>query len=278
MYDKYYGLDEKPFNLTPDSRYFFHSLKHEEALNRLLLAISERNGFAVITGEIGSGKTTVLRTLLSKLNRETKVALVMNTYLSKKELLTTILEDLGVEYTSLSKTHLLRALNDYLVAQAALGVNVVLMIDEAQNLAPTVLEEVRMLSNMETEEEKLIQIILVGQPELRKKLLRPGLEQFSQRVVFYYHLGSLDYDETKRYISHRLERSGRKGDDLFSEEAIEEIYAYSNGIPRLINIVCHNSLITGLVRDADSITGSIVRETTGELIHNRNSMHAEKIC
>jgi len=268
MYEKFYGFKEKPFNLTPDSRFFFHSAKHEEALNRLLLAISERNGFAVITGEIGSGKTTVCRALLSKLDRETKVALILNTHLSKKELLTTILEDLGVEYTSTSKTRLLKALNEYLVAQASLGVNVVLIIDEAQNLTPSVLEEVRMLSNLETESEKLIQIILIGQPELREKLSHPRLEQFSQRVVFYYHLAPLSRDETKRYITHRLKTSGNYDQGLFSYEAIEEIYAYSNGIPRLINIVCHNSLITGLVCGADSISGDIVRETTRELMHN----------
>jgi len=269
MYEKFYGFKERPFNLTPDSRFFFHSSKHEEALNRLLLAISERNGFAVITGEIGSGKTTVCRTLLSKLDQETKVALVLNTHLNKKELLTTILEDLEIEYASKSKTHLLRALNEYLISQASLGINVVLIIDEAQNLTPSVLEEVRMLSNLETESEKLIQIILVGQPELRKKLMHPKLEQFSQRVVFYYHLEALDRDETEEYIKHRLKTSGCKDPGLFSDEAMEEIYKYSGGIPRLINLIAHNSLITGLVCDAESITGNIVRETSGELMHNR---------
>ena len=154
MYEKYYNFKEKPFNLTPDSKFFFESSKHEEALNRLFLAISERNGFAVITGEIGSGKTTVTRALLSKLDGNTKVALILNTHLTRKELITTILEDLGIAYSSTSKTKLLRALNDYLIEETSMGVNVVLIIDEAQNLTPSVLEEVRMLSNLETESEK----------------------------------------------------------------------------------------------------------------------------
>ena len=159
MYEKFYGFTEKPFNLTPDSSFFYPSAKHEEALNRLLVSISQRNGFAVVTGEIGSGKTTVCRTLLNKLDPLTKVALVLNTHLSKKELLTTILEDLGIEYKSTSKTHLLAALNRFLIEQAAKEINVVLIIDEAQNLTPSVMEEIRMLSNLETDKEKLIQII-----------------------------------------------------------------------------------------------------------------------
>ncbi|MDP3790400.1 MAG: AAA family ATPase, partial [Candidatus Omnitrophota bacterium] len=170
MYEKYYGFREKPFNLTPDSKFFFASAKHEEALNCLLLAISEKSGFVVITGEIGSGKTTVCRSLINRLDPTTKVALVLNTHLGKKELLTTLLEDLGIEYKSTSKTHLISALNKYLIKQAANDVNVVLIIDEAQNLTPSVIEEVRMLSNFETEKEKLLQIVLIGQPELRKKI------------------------------------------------------------------------------------------------------------
>jgi general secretion pathway protein A len=199
MYEKFYGLTEKPFNMTPDSKFFYPSAKHEEALNCLLLAISERNGFVVITGEIGSGKTTICRTLINKLDQATKVALVLNTHLGKKELITTVLEDLNIEYRSTSKTHLLSALNKYLLKQASDDVNVVLIIDEAQNLTPSVIEEIRMLSNLETEKEKLIQIILMGQPELKKKLAMPKLEQFRQRVVFHYHLDPLNREETNIY-------------------------------------------------------------------------------
>jgi general secretion pathway protein A len=264
MYEKYYGLTDKPFNMTPDSKLFYPSAKHEEALNCLLLAISERNGFVVITGEIGSGKTTVCRTLLSRLDQATKVALVLNTHLGKKELLTTILEDLGIEYRSTSKTHLLSALNEYLIEQASKDVNVVVIIDEAQNLTPSVLEEVRMLSNMETETEKLIQIILLGQPELKKKLALPKLEQFRQRVVFHYHLEPLNMEEAAGYIKHRLRKSGNTEANIFEEKAIVEICRHSKGIPRLINIMCHNSLITGLVYEANRITSKLALEAISE--------------
>ncbi|MFH0764103.1 MAG: AAA family ATPase [Candidatus Omnitrophota bacterium] len=269
MYEKFYGFKAKPFNMTPDSSFFFPSQKHEEALNRLLLAISERNGFAVITGEIGSGKTTVCRTLLNKLDPLTKVALVLNTHLGKKELLTSILEDFGVEYRSTSKTHLMSALNKFLIEQAARDINVVILVDEAQNLTPSVLEEIRMLSNLETEKEKLVQIILIGQPDLRKKLSHPRLEQFSQRIVLYYHLEALDYTETAAYLKHRLKVSGNTAADIFTEDAIGEIYNYSKGIPRLINLACHNSLISGIVAEAKIITGEIARESIEELLHNK---------
>jgi len=277
MYEKFYGFKSKPFNLTPDSEFFYPSPKHEEALNRLLLAISERNGFAVITGEVGSGKTTVCRTLVNKLDPQTKIALILNTHLGKKELLTSILEDLEIEYRSTSKTHLLSALNRFLIEQVSKDINVVLIIDEAQNLTPSVLEEVRMLSNLETEKEKLIQIILVGQPELRKKLSRPGLEQFSQRIVFYYHLEPLDYAETKDYILHRLRKSGKAEDaDVFTEGAIRRIFEYSGGVPRLVNLACHNALISGLVYETKHISASIASEAVRELMYNKGFSPPEK--
>ncbi len=266
MYEKYYGFTDKPFNLTPDSKFFFASAKHEEALNCLLLAISERNGFVVITGEIGSGKTTVCRTLINRLDKATRIALVLNTHLGKKELLTTILEDLEIEYKSTSKTHLLSALNRYLIKQAEKDVNVVLIIDEAQNLTPSVLEEIRMLSNLETEREKLIQIVLMGQPELRNKLALPKLEQFRQRIVLHYHLGSLSGKEAADYIRHRLKKAGNEDADLFEREAIDAIYTYSKGVPRLINIACHHALISGLVYETKKITKKIAIEAIKESI------------
>jgi general secretion pathway protein A len=265
MYEKFYGFTDRPFNLTPDSKFFYASSKHEEALNCLLLAISERNGFVVITGEIGSGKTTVCRMLLNKLDPTTKVALILNTHLGKKELLTTILEDLEIEYRSTSKTHLISALNKYLIKQAADDVNVVLIIDEAQNLTPSVIEELRMLSNLETEREKLIQIVLIGQPELKKKLTMPRLEQFRQRVVFNYHLAPLSMDETKEYIKHRLKKAGNEKADIFEDDAIAEVHFYSKGIPRLINLICHNALINGLVADVNKvITKHVIFEAAKE--------------
>ncbi|MBN3038097.1 MAG: AAA family ATPase [Candidatus Omnitrophica bacterium] len=277
MYEKFYGFKEKPFNLTPDSKFFYASPKHEEALNTLLLAISERNGFVVVTGEIGSGKTTVCRTLLNRLDPSTKVALILNTHLNKKELLTAILDDLDIEYKTKSKSHLLGALNKYLIEQAHNDVNVVLIIDEAQNLTPSVIEEVRMLSNLETEKEKLIQIVLIGQPELRKKLSNPNLEQFRQRVVFHYHLQPLDYIETGEYIKHRLAKAGNKRGDIFSQPAIEEIYKYSKGVPRLINLACHNALISGLVYESKTIYRAIAEEAIIELTDGIGHVfHADK--
>lgn len=278
MYEKFYGFTDRPFNLTPDSKFFYASAKHEEALNCLLLAISERNGFVVITGEIGSGKTTVCRTLLNKLDPTTKVALILNTHLGKKELLTTILEDLEIEYRSTSKTHLLSALNKYLLKQAANDTNVVLIIDEAQNLTPSVIEEVRMLSNLETEREKLIQIVLIGQPELRKKLFHPKLEQFRQRVVLHYHLEPLDYEETKQYIKHRITKAGSVNGDIFTAGALDEIYKYSQGIPRLINLACHNALISGVVYETKKITRDITVETINELIQGMgHTTHSDQL-
>ncbi len=280
MYEKFYGFTDRPFNMTPDSKFFYPSAKHEEALNCLLLAISERNGFVVITGEIGSGKTTVCRTLLNRLDKTTKVALVLNTHLGKKELLTTILEDLGIEYRSTSKTHLLSALNEYLVEQASKDVNVVVIIDEAQNLTPSVLEEVRMLSNLETETEKLVQIVLMGQPELKKKLAMPKLEQFRQRVVFHYHLAPLSYEETSYYIKHRLKTAGNADMDIFTTGAIDEIFKFSGGVPRLINLACHNALISGLVSDVKHITVDIARDSLKELLQNtvkQNTEHTKEV-
>ncbi|MFA5145962.1 MAG: AAA family ATPase [Candidatus Omnitrophota bacterium] len=274
MYEKFYGFTDRPFNMTPDSKFFFASPKHEEALNCLLLAISERNGFVVITGEIGAGKTTVSRALLNRLEPTTKVALVLNTHLGKKELLTTILEDLDIEYRSTSKTHLISALNKYLLKQASGDVNVVLIIDEAQNLTPSVIEEVRMLSNLETEKEKLIQIVLMGQPELKQKLALPKLEQFRQRVVFHYHIEPLSREETTRYIKHRLARAGGTDPEIFSDEAIEEIYKFSGGVPRLINVACHNALISGLVYESKKITAKIAREAVAEALYGLGSKSA----
>jgi general secretion pathway protein A len=275
MYEKYYGFKEKPFNLTPDSKFFFASAKHEEALNCLLLAISEKSGFVVITGEIGSGKTTVCRSLINRLDPTTRVALVLNTHLGKKELLTTLLEDLSIEYKSTSKTHLISALNKYLIKQASNDVNVVLIIDEAQNLTPSVIEEVRMLSNFETEKEKLLQIVLIGQPELRKKIALPQLEQFRQRVVMHYHLEPLDLVETEEYIAHRLVTAGAQDTDIFTQEAITEIYKYSKGVPRLINVVCHNALISGLVYETHKITRKIALEAISDSV---NGMSYKPVC
>ena len=264
MYEKFYGFSEKPFNTTPDSKFFFPSVKHLEALNSMRYAVDERKGFVVITGEIGAGKTTVCRTLLNQLNLSTKVALITNTHLTPRELIAETLDELEIEYKGGSKQKLLSQLNSYLIQQLAADMNVVLIIDEAQNLTPKAMEEVRMLSNLETEKEKLIQIILLGQPQLKAKLENPKLEQFKQRIVVYHHISALSPEETEKYIRHRLKLVNPESADTFTNEAIEAIHKYSTGIPRLINIIADSALLSGYVYETKQISDAIIKEVVRE--------------
>lgn len=264
MYKKFYGFSEKPFNTTPDSKFFFASSKHSEALNSLIYAINERKGFVVITGEIGAGKTTVSRTLLNKIDGSTKVALITNTHITQKELIEQILEDLGVEYNPGGKQKLIKQLDKFLIEQLSLDVNVVLIIDEAQNLTPKVLEEVRMLSNLETEKEKLLQIILIGQPQLKAKLAHAKLEQFKQRIAVNYHINALTKQETHEYINHRLGLVLQNKEEIFTPGAIEALFAYSKGIPRIINLVCDSALLSGYIYESKKITPFIINEIIKE--------------
>jgi len=266
MYEDFYGLKEKPFGVTPDTKFFFPSEKHLEALNCLIYAINERKGFAVITGEIGSGKTTVWHTLLNKLDKGTKVVLITNTFLTPKQMIMAILEDLEIPFKNKwPKVRLLSCLNNYLLKQAMLGFNVVVLIDEAQNLSVSTLEEVRMLSNLETDKEKLLQIVLMGQPQLREILNLKKLEQLKQRISVYYHISPLTKEETENYILHRLKVAGANGTMIFNKEALEKIYFYSGGIPRLINSLCDRALLTGFVREKRLVDEDIIEEVAGEL-------------
>ncbi|MCK5580767.1 MAG: AAA family ATPase [Candidatus Omnitrophica bacterium] len=265
MYNKFYGFEEYPFSMTPNSRFFFESSKHAEALSTLLYAIEQRKGFVVITGDIGSGKTMVCRTLLNQLDSQTETALITNTYISGKDLLCSIMDDLYVEYTPGSKTRLLAQLNNYLIDQIRNDKNVVLIIDEAQNLKPSVLEEIRMLSNLETENEKLLQIIFLGQPELKQKLSLARLEQLRQRIAVFYHLSPLGEEEAKKYIQHRIEvASSQPGKEIFTPEALGLVYEFSRGIPRLINQICDSALLSGYVYGKPVIGAAIMREVIDE--------------
>jgi general secretion pathway protein A len=264
IYNAFYNFKESPFNLTPNSRFFFQSAKHAEALDSLLYAINERKGFIVITGEIGSGKTTVCRTLLNKLDSRVQTALITNTHLSGRDLLMTILDDLEIEYRPGSKAHLLKQLNDHLIEQLYNNMNVVLIIDEAQNLTPSVLEEVRLLSNLETETEKLIQIILLGQPELRKKLGLDRLEQLRQRISVFYHLTPLTQEETTAYVTHRLEIASGGKREYLTAEAMDLVYEFSRGVPRLINQICDSAFLTGYVESVQIVDGRIMRAVISE--------------
>lgn len=264
MYHDFYGFSESPFNLTPNSKFFFSSTKHMEALSTLVYAIKERKGFVVITGNIGSGKTTVCRALLNQLDSKTQTALITNTHISGRDLLMAILEELEVEFTSGSKSRLLSRLNEYLIEQLRHNHNVVLIIDEAQNLTPAVLEEVRMLSNLETENEKLIQVVFLGQPELKKKLALPRLEQLRQRIAVYFQLTPLTEDETRSYILHRLKIASGTDHEYFTEKSIGLIYQYSQGTPRLVNQICDSALLTGYIMEKKVIDDQILCEVIGE--------------
>lgn len=264
MYHKFYGFKEAPFNMTPNSRFFFESSRHLEALSTLIYAIESRKGFVVITGDIGSGKTTVCRTLLNKLSASTQTALITNTHIGGKDLLSTVLDDFEVEYTHGSKARLLSQLNQYLIEQMRNDHNVVLIIDEAQNLKPAVLEEVRMLSNLETENEKLIQIIFMGQPELKKKLALPKLEQLRQRIAVYYHLTPLTEEDTLKYITHRLFIASETERKYFTDEALRMIYQFSKGVPRLINQICDSALLNGFIYEKGMIDEKLMQEVIHE--------------
>ena len=266
MYETFFGLKEKPFRMTPDTRYFYPSAKHTDALNHMVYAIEERRGFVVITGEIGSGKTTLSRVLFQKLDPTTKTAIIRNTHLSAKDLLALTLEEFEIpSRPGSTKTQLISRLNEFLVEQLRMNCNVVLLIDEAQNLTPAVLEEVRMLSNLETETDKLIQIILMGQPELKSKLWLKGLTQLRQRVTLHYHLGPLDETDTKAYIEHRLHIAGANGTPIFDPGALREVSRCSQGVPRLVNGLCDRALLTGYVSEAKTVNASIIAEAAGEL-------------
>ena len=235
-----------------------------EALSTMIYAIKERKGFVVITGNIGSRKTTICRALLNQLDSKTQTALITNTHMSGKDLLVSILEELEIEFELGSKSKLLSQLNSYLIEQLRLNQNVVLIIDEAQNLTPAVLEEVRMLSNLETENEKLIQIIFLGQPELKKKLALPRLEQLRQRIAVYFHLTPLNEDDARKYILHRLKIASGSDQEYFTEKALGLIYQFSQGTPRLINQICDSALLTGYIAEKKVIDEQVLLEVIGE--------------
>ncbi len=265
MYTAFYGFGEKPFNITPDPKFVFLSDQHREALAHLLYGIRERGGFIEITGEIGTGKTTLCRTLLGQLDHDTRVALIFNPDLTATELLQSINEDLGIPIDGVSKKALVSALNAHLLRQREEKKNIVLIIDEAQDLQPSVLEQIRLLSNLETETEKLIQIVLMGQPELRKVLARPELEQLNQRITVRYHLGPLDRKETIQYLTHRLDVAGGANKVRFTPGALQTIHRRTGGVPRLINVLCDRCLLAGFSAGKKTISRAIVNRAMREI-------------
>jgi general secretion pathway protein A len=265
MYERFYRLRERPFALTPDPDYLYPSRVHREAMNYLRYGIETQAGFVVITGAIGSGKTTLLQTLLRGLDSHTTVARVMNTLLDPRELIEAAMIDLGLEPAGKSKPAMLKEFGEFLVSERAAGRLVLLVIDEAQNLTLPALEEIRMLSNLETEKSKLVQIILVGQPDLRDKLDRPELEQLRQRITVSYHLEPLDAEETARYINHRLARASLGAPLEFPRAATDRIHARSAGVPRLINVVADATLVFGYGEERAEIDQALVDDVVADL-------------
>ena len=244
MYNSYFGFRESPFSVTPDPRFFYTNPLYLEAFAALRYGIEAKKGFIVITGEVGTGKTTLLRRLLRNLADTVHSVFVFNSCLSFPELLQLTLQDLGLTSKDQSKVAMLLELNDYLIKQLNQGHTVTMLIDEAQNLSDEVLENLRLLSNLETDQEKLIQIVLMGQPELHAKLAQPHLRQLKQRVAVQCRLNPLMDNEVRPYIDSRLVAAGYEGKDLFHPDAVERIAYYSKGIPRVINIICDNALIS----------------------------------
>lgn len=265
MYLEFYGLNEKPFSVTADPNFLYLSRKHREAISHMQYGIEERKGFLEITGEIGTGKTTICKALLNTLDEHTKTAFLLNSNLSEIQLLQAIVEDFGIQLKNKNKITMMNALNKFLLEQLKRNNNVVLIIDEAQNLKPSLLEQIRLLSNLETEKEKLLQIVLVGQPELKQKLASPELEQLRQRISIRYHILPLDKDEVQGYIHHRLNIAGANGRDFFSDAAIDEIFRFSRGIPRLINIICDKGLLAGYSIDKKSIDSDTIKRCSKEI-------------
>ncbi len=265
MYEAYYGLTEKPFNLTPDPRFLYLSPKHKEAFAHLMYGIRNRSGFVMVSGEIGTGKTTICRSLLKQLDPNTEVAFIFNPYLSPEELLKKINRDFGIESSADSVRGLIDELNEYLLRESAEGKNCVLIIDEAQNLETEILEQIRLLSNLETETQKLLQIILIGQPELAQKLELHEMRQLNQRITARYHLEALNEEESLHYIAFRLRVAGGGDKIRFDRKAVKLVYKISQGTPRVINALCDRALLIGYTKELTEITANVIHQAAEEI-------------
>ena len=267
MYTSFFGLNEKPFSITPDPRYLFMSERHGEALAHLVYGVTESGGFVQLTGEVGTGKTTLVRTLLlNRMPENADVAVVLNPQITAHEFLLTICEELGIDvpvYNDSIKV-LTDALNHHLLSAHADSRRTILVVDEAQNLAPAVLEQVRLLTNLETAKQKLLQIILIGQPELRELLGRNDLRQLAQRITGRYHLEPLSRDETAQYIEHRLRVAGALG-EIIDDGAKKAVFRLSDGVPRLINVICDRALLGAYSQETRIITGRLIKQAAAEV-------------
>jgi len=275
MYEKFFGLKTKPFELVPNPDFLFLSRSHKKTITYLDYGIKERAGFILLTGEVGSGKTTIVRDLIKRMNGNVTLSKIFNTKVSSEQLISMINEDFGLSVTGKDKTTLIRELNDFLIESYANKCQPILIIDEAQNLSAELLEEVRMLSNLETERFKLLQIILVGQPELWKTLAQPGLRQLRQRISINCQIVPLTRKETEEYILYRLEIAGNREAIKFSNEAFDAIYNFSRGIPRLVNILCDFLMLSAFSEKATVIKTDLVNEVVCDLEMENRYWHDE---
>lgn len=260
MYEAHYGLREKPFGLHPDPEYLYMSPAHDEVFAHLQYAVGDNKGFVVITGEIGSGKTTLINYLLKKIPPDVSVGLISNTSIPPPQFLRAVCQEFDLGAAGMDKTAILDIFNQFLIQQHADGRRVILIVDEAQNLPQRTLEEVRLLSNLEAEKHHLIQIILVGQPELRDKLRTPGMEQLLQRVSVHCHVECLGRSEVRSYVRHRLRVAGCGNPDLFDSAALDVLYEHTKGVPRLINILCDTALLYGYGARRQAIDRELMEE------------------
>jgi general secretion pathway protein A len=274
MYEDYYGFAEQPFSLTPDPKYLYRSESHAGAFELLQYAIRRREGFIVVTGDIGTGKTTLCRAVMSQLDRKTFTALVLNPFLSEYDLLRLILQDFGVvsreeikrgRLARVSKQELIDTLNEFLLSLLPLRASAVLILDEAQNLPRQVLEQIRILSNLETDKEKLLQVVLVGQLNLKELLRSPDLRQLDQRVSIRYELQPLTRDESGAYIAHRLAVAGGSAAVSFTPPALDLVHRCTGGIPRLINLVCDRALLCAFADRSTRVAPDMVRKAAASL-------------
>jgi MSHA biogenesis protein MshM len=265
MYQQHFGLVEAPFGITPDTSFAFAARAHQEALNTLLLAIGEGEGFVKITGEVGTGKTLLCRRFLATLGEDCKSAYLPNPALRPQTLLLALARELGLDVTPETDEYsLMRALNELLLAEAAAGRRVVVCLDEVQAMPLPTLETVRLLSNLETEKRKLLQVVLFGQPELDARLAEPAVRQIRQRIAFHYHLSGLTRQELQAYLDHRLRVAGYRGPALFEGGATRSLYRASHGIPRLVNILAHKALISAFGRGARTVSAAHVRRAASD--------------